>query len=195
MIDQGRLARLDAVIRRAQAAGDVALAAKALDLLTRVIRQNAEEAIRAGADPQVPDAMTRAHAREEDQPDGLHKLRRGRDRCSATRRDGQPCQAPAVEGSWVCRRHGGAAPQVQIKARHTLLLQAAYDTSRTFEEARGTPGEFGALCKALAAQRELDAYEGKLQRLSELRAEAKRRRPGRGSVSTARPSPEGGTKP
>ncbi len=119
------------------------------------------------------DPITRARAREAD---GLHKLREGRDECGATRRDGQPCQAPAVEGALVCRRHGGAAPQVLIAAKHRVLQMAFYTATREFEEAYGTPGEFDALCRWAKAQRELEAYEGKLRLLAELRAAVRARR-------------------
>jgi hypothetical protein len=121
--------------------------------------------------------MTRARTREDGGPaSGLHKLRKGRDNCTATRRDGEPCQAPAVEETLVCRRHGGSAPQVLIKARHQQLQMALYSASRDWEEARGTPGEFDALCRWSRAGRELDEYEAKLRLLAALRAELKRGR-------------------
>lgn len=119
----------------------------------------------------------------------LHKLRKGRERCSATRRDGQPCQAPAIEGGLVCRRHGGGAPQVQITARHHELEWARYIAHREWAEARGTPSEFDALCKALEAGRELDAYEVKLRLLAELRAKVKRQRTESGTIRTAPEEP------
>ncbi len=46
-------------------------------------------------------------------------------RCSATRRDGTPCQAPAVKGATVCRMHGGSAPQVRAAARRRVDDDAA----------------------------------------------------------------------
>ncbi len=132
--------------------------------------------------------MTRAHAREAgsrtwavspDEPDrqaaGFHKLRQGRDQCTATRRDGQPCQAPAIEGALVCRRHGGGAPQVAIKAAHVRLQMAAYTANAEWQEARGTPREFDALCKTLQANRALDAFEVKLRLVCELRAEVRQK--------------------
>jgi hypothetical protein len=106
----------------------------------------------------------------------LRKLRKGRDRCGATRRDGQPCQAPAIPGALVCRRHGGAAPQVAIAAKHMQLGVARYAALLEFETARGTPREFDALCRLLQARRELDAYEAKIRLLALLRAKRKRRR-------------------
>ena len=49
-----------------------------------------------------------------------------RERCSARRRDGQPCGAPAAKGAVVCRVHGGAAPQV---LRNAAILTALRETS------------------------------------------------------------------
>lgn len=121
----------------------------------------------------------RAHARkapgdEDRQADGLHPFRKGREQCTARRRDGAECQAPAVPGTLVCRRHGGAAPQVRIKARHLELQMALADATLNHRAAKGTPGEFDTLCKWSRAERELKEYEEKLARLSELRAELRR---------------------
>ena len=173
MIPDDCLDRIEAVIRRARAAGDAEILARGVELLDQVLRQNAAEAAgsRTGAD-----RMTRARAREADgQPRGLHKLRQGRDRCGARRRDGEPCQAPAIPGGLVCRCHGGAAPQVAIRAKHTELLLARYVAYCDWEAARGTPREFDALCRSLQADRELDAYEVKMRLLAELKAERRRR--------------------
>jgi len=172
MIPQETLDRFADVIRRARAAGNTKVLAEATDLLGQVLRQNAGEAPvsrQISADP-----LSRAHAREADgrEADGLHKLRKGRDRCSATRRDGEPCQAPAIEGGTVCRKHGGSAPQVAIAAKHVKLLEAAYVAHQEWEQAR----DFDALCAALAAQREFDAYETKMALVAELRAELKQRK-------------------
>lgn len=120
----------------------------------------------AGADP-----MTRAHARED--TGRRRKLRKGRDQCTAHCRDGAQCMAPTVEGALVCRKHGGASPQVQIAAKHFLLLMAHYTAVREYKEAGGTPGEFDALCRWSAAERELAVYEAKLLQLAELRAAVK----------------------
>jgi hypothetical protein len=117
------------------------------------------------------DPMSRAHAREAA---GLHKLRKGRDQCTARRRDGGQCLAPAVKGALVCRRHGAGAPQVQIAARHFVLLEAHYEAVLGYEEARGTPGEFEALCRWSVAERDLREYEARLRRLAGLRAEVRR---------------------
>jgi hypothetical protein len=115
-----------------------------------------------GADP-----MSRARAREAA---GLHKLRKGRDPCTARRRDGRRCLAPSVAGAAVCRRHGGAAPQVLIAARHLVLMEAFWGATREYEAARGTPGEFDALCRWSAAEEVLGEYRSRLARLAELRA-------------------------
>ena len=119
--------------------------------------------------------MTRAHAREDTRP---RKLREGRDECAAHRRHGGQCRAPAVEGSLVCRRHGGSAPQVQIAARHFVLMEAHYGAVLEWEAARGTPDEFDALCRWSAAQLALAEYEAKLVRLAALRAKVKRLKAG-----------------
>lgn len=138
MIRQEQLDRLDEIIRRARAAGYTEVAAKAVDLLARALRQIALDTYEADPMSRARARVTRA--READEPaDGLHKLRKGRDRCTATRRDGEPCQAPAVEGGLVCRRHGGAAPQVQIAVKHQQLRMALYSANRDFEEVREHP--------------------------------------------------------
>ena len=104
------------------------------------------------------------------------KLRKGRERCGATRRDGHPCQAPAVAEALVCLKHGGAAPQVLIASKHRQLQLALFVATREFEDAKGTDREFEALCRALRAGRALDAYEVKLAYLAELRDEVAQRR-------------------
>jgi len=124
--------------------------------------------------------MTRAHAREDTRP---RKLREGRDECAAHRRDGGRCRAPAVAGALVCRRHGGSAPQVQIAARHHVLLEAHFVAVLEWEAARGTPDEFDALCRWTAAERDLAQYESKLVLLAVLRARVKAAR--RKRVSSA----------
>jgi len=97
-------------------------------------------------------------------------LRRGRDRCGATCRDGHPCQAPTIPGGLVCRHHGGSAPQVLLAAGLLLRQMAHYTACREVEEAQGTPGEFDAVCRFSAAERGLREYQEKLNRIAELRA-------------------------
>jgi hypothetical protein len=49
--------------------------------------------------------------------------------CTARRRNGEPCKNAAMNGSAVCRMHGGAAPQVRRRAAQRILEasdQAAY---------------------------------------------------------------------
>jgi hypothetical protein len=74
----------------------------------------------------------------------------------------------------VCRRHGGSAPQVLIKARHLELQAALFSATIDYQEAKGTDGAFDALCRWGHAERELKEYEVKLARLAELRAELRR---------------------
>jgi hypothetical protein len=116
----------------------------------------------------VTDPMSRAHAREAARP---RKLRKGRRRCEATRRDGERCQAPAIAGGVVCRRHGAGAIQVRINAWRMQLLEARYGAYKAWEAARGTPGEFEALCATSQADNAVWRYEAKLERLRELRAQ------------------------
>ncbi len=68
--------------------------------------------------------MTRTRARG---PHGTcHDGDVERERCSAHRRDGGQCGAPAVKGATVCRRHGGTAPQVQRNAAQLVALREFY---------------------------------------------------------------------
>lgn len=107
-------------------------------------------------------------------------IRRGRQQCEAHRRDGQRCQAPAVEGHWVCLHHGGAARQVRIAARRMVLLEAYAAAVEAWQAAGpGIPGEltprqFDLLCKAAQAQRALEEYEVKLAAIAALRAQLRR---------------------
>jgi hypothetical protein len=112
---------------------------------------------------------------------------RERDRCGAKRRDGQPCGLPAIPDGWVCRRHGGAAPQVAIAAEYQEKQLQLYAAEVEFKEARGTPREFGALCRALQARRDLKAYEIKLVRYYDLRDALRERR---AAASRSAPGPE-----
>lgn len=46
-------------------------------------------------------------------------------RCRAhSSRTGEPCRRQAIRGATVCRTHGGAAPQVQAKAKERLAALA-----------------------------------------------------------------------
>lgn len=48
-------------------------------------------------------------------------------RCQAYRHDGNPCRRYAIRGGFVCRVHGGSAPQVVAKARERLALAADHN--------------------------------------------------------------------
>ncbi len=104
----------------------------------------------------------------------MPRLRKGREGCGATCRDGHPCQAPAVPEALVCLKHGGSAPQVAIKARHRQL--AYFVALHDWLDARGTDQEDNALTRHGNALSALRAYEGKLEHLRELQAEARRRK-------------------
>jgi hypothetical protein len=164
--------RFDAVIGKAKASGNTEVYEKTVRLLMEAVSLYAPAEAVPG---KVPDPITRARAREatapenaERQADGLHKLRAGREQCTATRRDGQPCEAPAIPGGLVCKRHGGGAPQVKIAAQHRQLQMALWVASADFKAVRGTPDQFEALCKVTAAERDLEAYETKMRLLREV---------------------------
>ena len=185
-IELEQLRKLEGIIIRAREGGHTDALASALRLLVQIIRAYHPEPpgddVRPDrAEPHDGRAPARAHAREagpldDRQLDGLHKLRRGRDQCAATTRNGGRCQAPAIEGHYVCRRHGGGAPQVAMNAEYQQNLIRVYGVQREYEEAKGTAREFDALCRALQAGRDLEAYQIKLRLLRELRAGLKQRK-------------------
>lgn len=90
---------------------------------------------------------------------------RWRESCGATTRTGRPCQAPAIPGGYVCRVHGGSAPQVRFQAglrwRQHVLVYA--------EAAWREKGTLDSLGRYNRARRELASFEAKLRLLAELR--------------------------
>lgn len=114
------------------------------------------------------------------------KLRKGRDRCTARRSDGRPCQATAIKGGLVCLAHGGSAPQVQLAARRVVLMERVYDACQAWEavrEVRGPdrpPGQMCSLQEADAlgriaiAERELEAHEADMNLIRVLRSAVRR---------------------
>lgn len=58
-------------------------------------------------------------------PDPLepeHLMAPGRQCTATSKQSGQQCRRPAIAGGFVCRFHGGAAPQVKDKARERLAM-------------------------------------------------------------------------
>jgi len=51
-------------------------------------------------------------------------------RCTATNRQGRRCGKPPILGGTVCRMHGGAAPQVEAKAKERLAALVPKALSR-----------------------------------------------------------------
>lgn len=47
-------------------------------------------------------------------------------RCRARRKNGERCKAWAIRGGFVCRAHGGAAPQVRAKAQQRARAAEIY---------------------------------------------------------------------
>ena len=103
-------------------------------------------------------------------------VRKGRDRCTGRRRDGQPCQATAIEGGFVCPAHGGGAPQVQIAARRRVLQLRYLEVYEAWQADRGIPGQltktqFDLLVRASDAQRALEQFERDVTLIRLMRAE------------------------
>lgn len=55
-------------------------------------------------------------------PKGLEARKEHGNVCTAKRTNGQPCANFAINGSHVCRIHGGAAPQVRARAQVRILM-------------------------------------------------------------------------
>jgi hypothetical protein len=92
-------------------------------------------------------------------------MTRWRGPCGARRRDHKPCQAPTIPGGFVCRHHGGAAPQVQIAAGLRLRQETELQALIKWNQARS----FADLCKVTEAQRAVADNQAKLQHLAKLR--------------------------
>lgn len=78
-------------------------------------------------------------------------------RCTAKRRGtDERCKKPAIKGGTVCRLHGGAAQQVQRKARDRFndlidpMINIAHKLADEAQEGKLTPGERIALLKFIA---------------------------------------------
>lgn len=59
----------------------------------------------------------RGPLKAKDPIDGEHPIS---DTCTATNNRGSRCKRSAIPGGWVCRYHGGNAPQVRAKAAERL---------------------------------------------------------------------------
>jgi hypothetical protein len=92
-----------------------------------------------------------------------------RDPCSAKRRDGAPCGAPAIPHGTVCGSHGGAAPQVQIAAQRMRLRLALWCRNEDLQAGLDTSARFDLLCRFTAAQRALEQFEAKVIEVAEMR--------------------------
>jgi hypothetical protein len=143
-----------------------------------------------GRSPETPRPRNAgAHAREDPAAEiarlqrnaervaaGFHKLRKGRHQCEATNRDGGQCSAPAIVGGSVCKRHGGGAPQVRVKAALFLLYEARSEAADALTAAMGTPGELQAVVAWSRADNAVKRAEASAERIRELRAELRRRK-------------------
>jgi hypothetical protein len=179
MMPAETLERFERVLTQARETGNTQVYDKAMRLFLEAVRLTAPP---PGAllETRTRPHDTRARARDAAAPAnaertaaGLHKIRAGNETCEAKCRDGSPCKAPAVPGGFVCRRHGGNAPQVKIKAEHRRLQEALWFAYADWHGARGTSQRFELLCKTGTAERQLADYERKMRLLAELRAWAK----------------------
>lgn len=83
-------------------------------------------------------------------------------RCTATNRQGNRCGKAAIPGGVVCRMHGGAAPQVQVKAQERLraMQPLALDTMEALMRRKEYPTVQFQASKAI-----IDWTEGKAAEL------------------------------
>lgn len=110
---------------------------------------------------------------------GAMAIRKGRRQCEAHRRDGARCRAPAIPGGYVCRVHGGSAPQVRASARRLWLLERYAAAVAAWQANPGIPGQLTdrqihLLGRASRAQRDVEEYEARLAAIARLRAELRR---------------------
>ena len=116
--------------------------------------------------------------RQEPKP---RKPRKGRARCWARRKDGQPCGAPAIPGGTVCRRHGGSAPQVRLAAERVRLTGEMFRAYEAWREIRATehvlpgrlagPREEHALDRLNQAEHALEQFESDLDLIALMKME------------------------
>jgi hypothetical protein len=106
-----------------------------------------------------------------------------RERCHARTRTGRQCKAKAIEGGFVCRVHGGSAPQVQLAARRRVLAERVFmahlDWQDVHDPSRTGPcslREADALGRIARAERELAAHDAGAELLAVLRAAVRQQR-------------------
>lgn len=66
----------------------------------------------------------------------MKDLKQAQTRCTAKRKNGEPCRNRPILGGNVCRMHGGGAPQVRKRAQERILAAADMAASRLIEFAR-----------------------------------------------------------
>lgn len=80
------------------------------------------------------------------EPPGTHGSVSEKPKCRANRSNGEPCGNYPIHGADVCRKHGGAAPQVQAKAAERLVEAEARKTfGRLADHARPVDNPLDAL--------------------------------------------------
>lgn len=73
------------------------------------------------------------------------------ERCRAHRSDGTPCGAWAIRGGYVCRMHGGSAPQVRSAAHMRLFEERKARFNARWD--RSTPAYRDAVTRDLLGLR------------------------------------------
>src|ERR1700691_4851910 len=109
-----------------------------------------------------------------------------RERCHARTRTGRQCKAKAIEGGFVCRVHGGSAPQVRLAARRRVLAELVFTAYLDWQDVHDTdhhrPGQMCSLREADAlgtiarAERELAAHDADVALIAALRAAVRQQR-------------------
>lgn len=76
-------------------------------------------------------------------------------RCTARKRNGEPCKAMAARGANVCRVHGGSAPQVKAAAQRRLqnAADAIIERLLGFALDQGVPNDIALKAVIAAADR------------------------------------------
>jgi hypothetical protein len=108
-----------------------------------------------------------------------------RERCHARTRTGRQCKAKAIEGGFVCRVHGGSAPQVQLAARRRVLAERVFMAYADWQDVHDADHSLGQMCslreadalgRIAIAERELEAHDADAELLAVLRAAVRQQR-------------------
>lgn len=108
-----------------------------------------------------------------------------RERCHACTRIGRQCKAKAIEGGFVCRVHGGSAPQVRLAARRRVLAERVFMAYQDWQDVHDPDRppwqmcilrEADALGRITIAERELAALDADVALIRVLQAGVRQQR-------------------